>query len=168
VTAANVKKTQTLIQSPCYVGVHGNNAVRGYEATAIRREMSHNTDEPIDEKRRAPAHSSTPNSFHFDSSGDESTVSVIGEVDLANISMFDSMVQKAVSARKPIRIDLTRCTYLGSTLINSIITVATRPHVQLRISVTSSSIRRVFQIVGLDKIVPIDDVGHSESGGWVG
>lgn len=119
--------------------------------------MSRNTDKPIDDNTPAPANPRSPNRFHFDSSGEESVVSVFGEVDLANISEFDSMVQKALSERKPIRIDLTQCTYLGSTLINSIMNVATKPLVQLRISGASSSILRVFQIVGLDKVVPIDD-----------
>jgi anti-anti-sigma factor len=118
--------------------------------------MPRETDEPIGKNKPAQLDFTKRNSFQCDSSGDEVIVSAIGEVDLANVSMFDSMLQTALLSRKPIRIDLTHCTYLDSTLINSIMNVALTIRVQLRITAKAASIRRIFEIVGMDKVVPID------------
>ena len=118
--------------------------------------MPDDTDEPIGKNRPAQPDFPKSNSFQYDSSGDEVIVSAIGEVDLANVSMFDSMLHRASLTGKPIRIDLTHCTYLDSTFINAIVNAVSTIHVAFRITVKTTTIRRIFEIVGMDKIVPID------------
>jgi len=118
--------------------------------------MPRDTDEPVGKKSPAQPDFRQANGFHYDSSGEEAIVSAVGEVDLANVSSFDTILKKAALTHKPIRIDLTHCTYLDSTLINSIMNVVSKTHVLLRITVKTATVRRVLEIVGMDKVVPID------------
>lgn len=126
--------------------------------------MPRDTDEPVGKHRPGQPDFAKPNGFQYDSSGDEVIVSPIGEVDLSNISMFDSMLHRALLTHKPVRIDLTHCTYLDSTFINSIVNVALKPDVALRITVKTRTIRRIFEIVGMNNMVPVDYVDQDESG----
>jgi len=118
--------------------------------------MPRDTDEPIGKKTPAQPDFRQANGFHYDPFGDEAIVYAVGEVDLANVLSFDDMLTKAVLTRKPIRIDLTHCTYLDSTLINSIMDVVSKTHVLLRITAKNATVRRVLEIVGMEKVVQID------------
>jgi len=120
--------------------------------------MPRDTDEPVGKSRPAQRDFRKANGFHYDSSGDEAIVSAVGEVDLANVSSFETLLKKAALTRKPVRIDLTHCTYLDSSLINSIMNVVSKTNVLLRITVKTATVRRVLEIVGMDKVVPIDYV----------
>jgi len=82
--------------------------------------------------------------------------------------MFDSMLKKALLTRKPIRIDLTHCTYLDSTLINAIVSIISAADGRLRITANTGTMRRIFEIVGMDKLVPIDYIDRSGESGLLG
>ncbi len=114
------------------------------------------TDERLGQTSASQSDFSNTNRFLCDSSGNEAVVSIIGEVDIANISDFDSALQTALASNKPVIIDLTQCRYLDSTFVSSLLkTVKTCPKLRLTAKAGSST-EKVFKITGLEKVVAID------------
>jgi anti-anti-sigma factor len=85
-------------------------------------------------------------------------IDVFGEVDMVNEHEFrDSVLQAAFDERRPIVVDLTRCTFICSRGLHVLFDLSrSRPSGSLSVT-APPNIARLFDIVGLSELVENPD-----------
>src|SRR5436190_24389993 len=93
--------------------------------------------------------------------GDDSTVRLEGELDLAAADRLEKELLAAVDAcAGELRVDLAGVTYLDSSAIRALLlasALASDDGKRLRVSGASGMSRRVLEIAGVDKVLGLDD-----------
>jgi anti-anti-sigma factor len=92
--------------------------------------------------------------FVSQSLDDSESIQVSGEIDVANAAEFEESVLRASRVGKPVRIDLTRCTYIDSNAVNVLVKLHETPELRL-VATSGSVVQRVFDIVGISEHFPI-------------
>ena len=94
----------------------------------------------------------TPSSFPV--------LSVEGEIDCCNVDMFRTAAE-SVAGSQAIVLDFERADYVDSAVLNVVIGLAKRQHELRRylliVAPRTTHIRRIFNITGIDELVPVSD-----------
>jgi anti-anti-sigma factor len=87
---------------------------------------------------------------------DRELIRVTGEIDLFNGPLFRNAITEAVQAGRPVVIDMTACTYLDSYCVNTLLQIAERPNLSVRvIAASGSAAQRIFELTGISRVVPL-------------
>src|ERR1700674_1543606 len=87
---------------------------------------------------------------------DQELIKVRGEIDLCNGPLFRNAIAEAAQAGRPVVIDMTGCTYLDSYCVNTLLQIAERPHLAVRvIAASGSAAQRIFELTGISRVVPL-------------
>ncbi len=86
-------------------------------------------------------------------------IRVAGELDLSTIAAFDAEIQDSLRASHVI-IELSECTFLDSSALRSLVhanRAANDVESRLAIVAPSQPARRVLDVSGLDRVIPVFD-----------
>jgi anti-anti-sigma factor len=92
-----------------------------------------------------------------DNVGGAEVLHAFGELDLSNAAELESALNEMAESADPLVLDLSACRYLDSTVISVLVRSVKRWDGNFAIVVPeNNSTRRVFRIVGLEDILPIE------------
>lgn len=95
-----------------------------------------------------------------DRRGDAAVVTVAGEVDAHTASEVRAAVEAAIGPQARVVVDLTDVTFLDSTGLGVFVTALKHLREQqgtLDLVITSPRVLKVFELTGLDVVIPIRD-----------
>ncbi|MEE1757031.1 STAS domain-containing protein [Streptomyces sp. SP18CS02] len=102
---------------------------------------------------------------------DESGVRVVavsGEADLENVGPLDDLLREAADGSGRLVLDLSGLAFADSTMVNVILRAYTDLGERLRIAAPSEFMRRLFDLTGLDSVLPLyDGVAEALAAGTV-
>jgi anti-sigma B factor antagonist len=91
-------------------------------------------------------------------SGRWTVITVSGEVDVATSPELFQALERAVQDQRHVVVDLARVTFMDSTglgvLVQTLRSVLEREG-ELRCVVTEPNVRKIFEVTGLDSVIPI-------------
>ncbi len=99
--------------------------------------------------------------FRTERDGDDATVIVKGEIDLAEAGELERLLTELVGTRPSrVVVDLHGVDFMGSAGLGALVTAHNRIAEHggsLRLRAPSPSVRRVLQITTLDQVMPVDE-----------
>lgn len=93
--------------------------------------------------------------FVHDSRQDVNSLHVIGDIDLANAADFEAALTRLSPSRRPIKIDLTCCTYMDSSALNVLLEANKRFSFGV-VAAQGSIAQRVFTVMKDSKSLSIE------------
>lgn len=98
----------------------------------------------------------TRNQFRLESSGAEAhpVVTAVGEIDLANVDEFSTVLSRAAANNASVTVDLTAVTYCDSAALRELFSVAASAKLELVVP-PNGPITTLLGISGLDKVATV-------------
>jgi anti-anti-sigma factor len=85
-------------------------------------------------------------------------VTAVGEIDLANLDEFQSVLRRAAADSPALTVDLTQVTYCDSAGLRALFTVAATTQLTV-LAPTGGTVLTVLRIAGLDRIANVVATG---------
>lgn len=98
----------------------------------------------------------TRNQFRLKSGSDgvSPIVTAVGEIDLANVNEFSTLLSRAAADNSSLTVDLTGVTYCDSAALRELFSVAARAELNLVVP-ANGPITTLLGISGLDKVATV-------------